>query len=169
MRLASSEETTMTRGRMLLAGGACVALITLAGAGAWAKNGVVTTRDGQRYEGDVAEKGDNLVVTVKGGIPVTVQKDNIDAVEYADSTKAQFDQRLAKLDKKDSKGHVDLARWAIDKRESSLALDALDGALEANPNNEEAIQLRSLIYKQQRMQKAADARNGVAVAAAAAP
>src|SRR5207253_1052618 len=72
MTSASSEETTMTRGRMLLAGGACLMLITLAGAAAWAKNGVVTTRDGQRYEGDVAEKGDYVVVTVKGGIPVTI-------------------------------------------------------------------------------------------------
>src|SRR3954465_15441436 len=138
------------RGRGSLAGGACRPRSTLAssraggpvrvpwgGGGGWGKNGVVLSGEGKSYEGDVAEKGDNVVVTVKGGIPVTLQKDTVDTIEYADNTAAQFKQRLAKLDEKDSKGHVELARWAIDRREYSLAQDALDGALDADKNNEE--------------------------------
>jgi hypothetical protein len=61
----------------------------------------------------------------------------------------------------------------MDKREPDLALDALDEAVDINPNNEEAIMLRSVVEKQRRIQQMTDARDAarakVTRAAFAAP
>jgi hypothetical protein len=167
----------MTRSRRrrqrVMRGLACLALLAgSAAAGvAWARIGTVTTITGERYDGDVVERGDEVVVTMKGNIPITRKRNEVQ-IEYAASTAEQFQQRLAKLDKKDSNGRVELARWAIDRREPDLALDALDEAIDVNPSNEDAIMLRTVVEKQRRIQQIPDAKAGrptVTTAALAAP
>src|SRR5215212_5926074 len=102
---------------------------------AWAKNGVVTTKDGKSFEGEVTEKGEVVTIIMKGNIPVKMNRANVADITYVASNKDQFDQRMAKLGKNDSNGRVELAKWALDKKEYDLALDALDSAIAINPNN----------------------------------
>jgi hypothetical protein len=151
------------RQQRVVRGLACLALLagTAAAAGiAWGRSGIVTTLTGEHFEGDVTERGDDVVIAVKGKIAITRPRNQV-TIEYPGTTKKQFERQLAKLDKNDSDGRVKLARWAIDKRELDLALDALDEALKINPNDNDAAALRSVVEKQQRIQRMADDKTGV--------
>jgi hypothetical protein len=156
------------------------ALLTLAtllswGAMAMAENKIVTTKDGQSYEGEVVQSGDRVTITPRGGAKVTLFKANVASIEAAPTIESQFRGRLAKLQKNDAKGRVELANWAVTKNELGLAMEALDGAIAIDPNYEEAIQLRSTLAKARKAAATSSARTAApkkAVtpdAAAAAP
>src|SRR5687767_6061776 len=155
-------DTPMTR-TWMLGGLACL----LCAAAALAERSVVTMRDGTVHEGEVTEKGDSLEILTKGKIPFKVLRSDVASVRQAGSLKAQFDQRMAKLKPDDAVGRIELARWAFDKGDYSLALDALDAAIAIDPNNEEARSLHRNVQAQQAMQrKARDARRAREAAAA---
>jgi hypothetical protein len=148
----------MTRGSTRAAAVlSCLLAVVVTGALAWGKAKIVTPKNGKPFEGEVTESGDKVIITLKTGQKVTIYRDNIESIVDAPSVEEQFKQRMAKLSKKDSAGHVELARWAIDRREYSLALDALDAALAIDPSNEDAIQLARTVEKQRRLAPAAAA------------
>src|SRR5438132_1990813 len=109
-----------------------------------AKPGVVITRDGQRLEGEITEKTDSVVISIRG-IETAVPRDNIASLTYSEPFEKQFQDRLAKLDPKDVKGRLELARWAFDQKQYSTARDACEAALAIDPNNREAVELESLV------------------------
>ena len=117
-----------------------------------AKPGVVITRDGQRLEGEITEKTDSVVVSIRG-IETAVPRDNIASLTYSEPFEKQFQDRLAKLDPKDVKGRLELARWAFDQKQYSAARDACDSALAIDPNNREAVDLENLVRGQMRMEQ----------------
>lgn len=124
-----------------------IAVVLIWGIMARAENKIVTTNDGQSYEGEVTQSGDRVIITPRGGAKITLFKANVASIEVAASTEKQFRDRLAKLNKDDARGRVGLANWAVKKNELGLAMEALDGAIAINPNDEEAIQLRSTLAK----------------------
>src|SRR5688572_29828685 len=126
MRLLRRGDIMMTRGWIRPAAVGLLFVLTAAGGPAWAKPGTVTTRDGQTYEGEITEKGEVVTVMMKGNIPVRINRANVSGIEYAGSVKEQFEQRMAKLGKEDAVGRVELAQWALDKKEYDLSMDALD-------------------------------------------
>src|SRR5262249_46741413 len=58
-----------------------VVLLSIALATALAKQGVVTTKSGQTYEGDVIERPDGVIIIAKG-IQTRVAKDDVATVTY---------------------------------------------------------------------------------------
>src|SRR5687767_11838216 len=99
----------MTRGWMRPAAVGLMLVLGTGAAIAWGKPGTVITNDGQTFEGEVTEKGQSVTVMTKGNIPVTINRANVSAIEYAGSVKQQFEQRMAKLGKEDADGRVKLA------------------------------------------------------------
>ena len=92
--------------RWRLVGGSLFLLITFSTGWLLAKQGVVTTRDGQRVEGDINEKADEVVVT-SHGVNTVIARDNIASLQYSEAFEKQFQDRLAKLDPKDVNGRIE--------------------------------------------------------------
>src|SRR5207244_5314731 len=90
------------------------ALALLAASMLFAKPGVVVTNDGQRLEGEITEKGDEVTVNIRG-INTVLSRGNIASITYSEPFEKEFQDRLAKLDPKDVKGRIELARWAFDQ------------------------------------------------------
>src|SRR5690242_20389087 len=106
----------------------CAALVLLIiVAHASAKPGVVKTRDGQTYEGDVKEDGTVVIVTTRR-VPLTIQRADVESIEYLGTIDEQYAQRMAKLTEKDVNGRIDIARWAFDAGRYDLARDAVESA-----------------------------------------
>lgn len=140
----------MTRSWMLVS---AAAVCLLCAGVLLGREGVVTDKQGNTYEGDVTEDGEFLKIVNEKGVPTRVQKANVESIEYADSVEEQFKQRMAKLKDNDSSGRVAVARWAYEKREYSLALDALDAAIDIDPDNQDARELKRTILKQQELDR----------------
>src|SRR5947208_8262687 len=76
-----------------------------------ARQGVIHTRDGRTIEGDITEKEDAVTVSERG-IEASINRADIDSISYDQDVEKEYQQRLAKLDKNDVKGRLQLARWA---------------------------------------------------------
>src|SRR5262245_11864598 len=127
---------------------ACVALL---GSILLAKPGVVITHQGLRYEGDVVEKGDTLIVT-RNGVVTRINRADVASIEYVGTVEEQFRQRMNLLGARDVKGRIELARFAYDQNAYSLAEEALNGALEIEPDNAEASTLLETIRRQAQLE-----------------
>src|SRR6266576_5651771 len=113
---------------LLILGG--VLLTTIA----FARQGVIHTRDGRTIEGDITERDDSVTVSIRG-IETTINRTDIDTLNYEQDIEKEYQARLAKLDKSDVKGRLQLARWAFDHHNYPLARDAANKALEVDPNS----------------------------------
>src|SRR5688572_28294317 len=123
----------MTRSHALLLVVICAT--TLLTQPAQAKPGVVRTRDGQVYEGEVDEKDPAVVVVVVKGIQTRIDRGRVAAIEYPTDSKQQALQtRLAKLGPRDAAGRVALAREAMAQQQYTIARDALEQARLIDPN-----------------------------------
>jgi hypothetical protein len=142
----------------------CAALsLLLLAAHLSAKPGVVKTRDGQTYEGDVKEDGATVTVTARK-VPLTIQRADIDSIEYLGTIDEQYQQRMAKLTEKDVNGRLDVARWAFDEGRYDLARDAVESALTIDPNSREANTLLESIRVQIRLERGKKGGAGTAEA-----
>jgi hypothetical protein len=127
--------------------------LMLAGAAVvMAAPGVVRTKSGTTFEGNVTEKADAVVVNVRG-IDTTIPRAEIESLEYGTFDEI-WNKRFAALDAKDVAGRIQLARQAYDGKHYPLADRALTEAIALEPNNAEANQLLTLVRNQQRLQPA---------------
>jgi hypothetical protein len=123
-----------------------------------AKPGVVKTRSGQVYEGDVNQRDDGSVVVTIRGSTITIARDDVESIEYTAATfREQFEQRRAKLDPADVRGRLDLARLALEHKEFDLAAQVTDEAIALSPSNQEALTLRETIRQQARLERTREA------------
>src|SRR5688572_1017947 len=105
----------MTRGWML--GTVACLLLGLTGAMvAWGKSKVVTTKDGNTFEGEVTEKGEVLTITPRKGPPIKLNRANVAGMEDAASVADQLRGQMAKLGRDDVAGRIKLARTAVDEK-----------------------------------------------------
>jgi hypothetical protein len=127
---------------------------TLVTSSLFAKQGVVQTRTGQVYDGEVDDRAGADVVTVTvRGIATQIPRADVQSITYGRGLDAEYKERLAKLDAKDFKGRMDLARWAFSQKRYDLARDAADKALAIDPNSSEATNFLTLVQSQQRMER----------------
>src|SRR4051812_25545448 len=158
----TAEMNLMKNRRRWATGGAMMAVViatllvffTVSTAGA--KTGVVTTKDGQRIEGDVTENDQEVVVDIHG-VKTHITRDNLASLVYSESFEKQFQDRLNALDPGDVRGRLDLAKWAIDQKQYDAARTAVDQVQAIDPNNREAFDLQNLIRSQARLDRASRA------------
>ncbi len=155
--------------RRWVAGAAAVFLLATV---VLAKPGSVTTKDGQVIEGDIAEHDEKVDITSAKGIKTTILRDGVESIDYFASDDEEFQKRLAKLDAKDVQGRIDLARWAMDRKQYKLARDVLEMALDIDPNNADADALLKTARRQMQLKPATrreSAENGSEPAPGPAP
>jgi hypothetical protein len=133
----------------LVAGVAMVTLFT--GSLLLAKPGVVKTKTGRTYYGDVSKADDGTVVVTIRGVEKHIPPAEVENVsEQAGDFRADFDARQKKLDPNDVAGHIELARFALDNGEFVLANQMVEQAVRLDPKNTEAAALRESIRKEAR-------------------
>lgn len=113
--------------------------------------GVVRTKDGGIYDGQVEEQQETVKITVRG-IQTTIPRENIASIVYGDF-ETRWNTDYEKLAEKDTKGRMDLAKRAFEERRYDLAEKALNDTLAIDPNNADAAELLRLTLIQRRLEK----------------
>jgi hypothetical protein len=134
-----------------------VAGCLLAVSAALAKPGMVITRDGQAFEGDIDDTSTpgKVIVTDKRGIKTALPRAAVERPFYYDSNnpRAEFDAQMAKgrlkpKGPKDVSGQLAAAHWAIDHKQYEMAKEALDEAARNDPANPDVKALQQSVEKQ---------------------
>jgi len=112
-----------------------------------AQPGIVKTRDGQTFEGEIIESGDQVIVERKG-IKVTIEKNDIRSISYSNSVEQEYQRRLAKLAARDVRGRLELAQYAFHNKAYALALDVLGEAQRIQPKNEDVGEMVRTVERQ---------------------
>jgi hypothetical protein len=120
--------------RRWLVGGLTVVLLASA---LLAKPGVVTTRQGDKFTGDVTEDDKFIYIDGAGG-QIKLDKRNIANITYTKTIDDQYAERHAKLAADDVKGRMDLADWASQNQRTDLAVAVLTEARKIDPMNKDA-------------------------------
>jgi len=139
-----------------LAGTACLASLL------FARPGVVVTHSGARYEGDVTERGDDLIVSIKG-VHTTIPRGDVATLDYTGTFDDECAPRLAELHADDVEGRLALAKWAMSQRQYVAARDAIEAALVIDPNSQDAVELQTVVRSQRRLEAQSRAEPRAAV------
>lgn len=113
--------------------------------------GVVRTKDGSVYDGQVEEQQETVKVTVRG-IQTTIPRESVASIVYGDF-ETRWNNDYEKLSEKDAKGRMELAKRAFEEQRYDLAEKALNDTLTIDPNNADAAELLRLTLIQRRMEK----------------
>ena len=135
----------------------CIAGLVLSSLAALllADHGIVVTKDGSTYEGDVREEEQSVIVVIRG-IETRFPRADIERIDYGDFEK-DFHDQLAKLGPNDVAGRIALARQAFDRRRYDLAREAVADAQRIDPNSREAADMMDLIDRTQRLERSGQA------------
>jgi hypothetical protein len=127
---------------------------SLLGSGALllAQPGVVTTRDGQAFDGDVREETDSIHITIHG-VTTVIPRNRVLQIRWKGDYAAEFRARLAKLASDDVGGRIALARDAFGKGRYDLSRDALEQSLKIDPNSKDAYDMLDLVQQQIRLER----------------
>lgn len=118
----------------------------------WAATGVVVTRDGNRYEGEITEEANQVIISIHGAQTV-IPRHQVLSIEHFEDFDMAFGRRLAALDPQDVQGRIELARQAMERQRFDLARDTLEETLRIDPNNQQASDLLSLVYSHIRLER----------------
>ncbi|MBA3273205.1 MAG: hypothetical protein H0T11_04950 [Chthoniobacterales bacterium] len=118
----------------------------------YGREGAVKLNDGRTLAGDVEEANGNVNVTIHG-IKTVLSRADVKSIDYDVDAETEFKDRLAKLEGDDATGRIELARWAFEKEEYTLAKTAVDEALKIDPNNADAVTMRATVQSQMRLKK----------------
>jgi hypothetical protein len=104
----------------------------------FAREGTVITKDGHSYPGDVTVKGDTVEIVSPGvNGPIGIKMANVDKIQYVDDLSAEVKTGLAKLDKRDVKSRIALAKVAVEGKAYDAARAVLLDAQAIEPANRE--------------------------------
>lgn len=120
-----------------------------------ARPGVVTTKDGTVYEGQIEEREGSLVVNIRG-IETTIPRENVASVKYGTFAE-QYEKERQSLGANDSAGRVTLAKKALAAGEYDLALSTIEEALAIDPNSADATDLQRAVIAQRRVKQGSGA------------
>lgn len=148
------------------------------GSPAFARQAVVTLRDGSRIEGDVTEvparedtqtPADTIIIRTRGS-EVRVVRANVVSINYTEETELEFNRRHRDLASDDAPGRLELARFALERRRPDLAQTVLREALAIDPNSREGSALYAAAKSQLELERRNQERTSAsAVAVADAP
>ncbi|HVT88271.1 MAG TPA: hypothetical protein VHD56_05430 [Tepidisphaeraceae bacterium] len=132
---------------------ATLAAAGLAASVLFADQGIVKTKDGSTFEGDVKETTTSVTVTIHG-VDTVIPKTDVQLIQRAGDYEQDFRDRLSKLDPKDVAGRITMAREAFGRRRYDLAQNASESAVAIDPNNKDAIDMLNTVVSQIRAERA---------------
>ncbi|MBC8107823.1 MAG: hypothetical protein H7Z14_14640 [Anaerolineae bacterium] len=152
---SKSRPVAIARARVVVwLAGAVLVVTALVASVALAKPGIVKTRSGAIYSGDVVERGNTITVSIRG-VETKIARADIESIEYqTGSLQEQLDERRSKLAADDVKGRVELGRWAMDNQMLQPALELALEATQIDPTDDSAISLRETVRQQQKADRA---------------
>jgi hypothetical protein len=127
-------------------------LILLCTTALLARPGILKTKSGETYNGEIKDDGDSYTVTVDK-VDSQIPKSDVASVAYNDSVDQEFSQRMASLGPKDAEGRVKVARFAFDNGRNDLAIQALSVAMQIDPENADAASMLKTVQAQQGMEQ----------------
>jgi hypothetical protein len=119
-------------------------ILTLAAAVAWAAAAspamadVVHLKSGKKFEGQVEDKGDTVVVRLESGSKFTFDRADVDRIEAKTPPWEVYAQKARALKSDDAAGHLELAKWCRDNGLASRMQKELEATIKADPDNAEA-------------------------------
>lgn len=123
---------------------------------------VVLLRDGQQLTGFIVEQDDTRVLLRIVGIPTTLKRSEIEAIQVLPPVLTRFQQLRAAVADDDIDGRVMLAEWLRARGQFAVAYDEVEAALQREPTHVEGRRLKALIVSQQELLRAARARQEAA-------
>ena len=108
------------------------------GSAAWAaQRGIVKFKDGRpQMEGEIEEKADTVTVNIPAGdrkIQIEVPREAVASIEYVANLEAEYKGQLAKINKDDPRAHLEVARWAFDRKKWAWAREQVAAAQAIDP------------------------------------
>src|SRR4051812_6350276 len=99
----------------------CAALVICVCASAlFARPGVVHSRDGMTYDGDVTETENTVTIRVHG-IATTLDRSKVAGIAYGENIATDIEGRWKKLQPRDVRGRLALGKEAFEARQYLLA------------------------------------------------
>lgn len=134
---------------------ACLSLLAavMVGSVVFADPSVVRTRDGASFEGEVVEKDDSVIVTIRG-VDTVIPKSDVASIDKVGNIDQELQAKLARLDPREVNGRILLAREAFGRNRYELARDILSAALVIDANNRDATDLLEVVNSHIRMERA---------------
>ncbi len=112
-------------------------MVGMLASGLLAKPGIVHTKDGASFQGDITEDAKYVKIVI-GKIQTQVDKRNVAKIEYTASLEDQLAEREKKLAPNDVKGRIELGKWASENQRPDLAVLVLQDATKIDPANRDA-------------------------------
>jgi hypothetical protein len=109
---------------------------------------VVYLTNGQKISGRLVENDQDHVVVLVGNIRLDLPKAQVERVELQPSLVQQYESMRRMISPKDLPQRILLAQWLFDKEKYDWALKEVDGVLDEDSANPEALRLRRLILAQ---------------------
>ncbi len=116
-----------------------------------ARPGIVHLKDGKTVIGDITESDTGITIHTANNPPAIIPRTEVASIHYDQTYVEDFHERLAKLDPKDVKGLLALAKDALEQQQYRLANEAVDVAERADPNSREVADMRQHIRVQQQL------------------
>ena len=112
-----------------------------------ADSGVIKTRNGQTFSGDITVEGDQIIVQHKG-IKTTIPSSEVLTITYSESVAEEYRRRHERLGRYDVRGRIELAQWLFQNKSYSLAMDVLNEAQDIQPRNPEVQDMIHVVERQ---------------------
>ena len=112
-----------------------------------ADSGVIKTRNGQTFSGDITILSDQIIVERKG-IKTTIARDDVLTITYSESVAEEYRRRHERLARYDVRGRIELAQWLFANKSYSLATEVLNEALQIQPRNPEVQDMMHVVERQ---------------------
>lgn len=119
-------------------------VVSLAGA-CWARQGVVTTKDGREFTGEVVKDDLSGVTLIISGIEMFLQREDIDRVVYPMTVEEQYAARRAELSEDDADAWYRLMSWLFESQAYTLARKELELFVKRHPGDSRAQRLSTII------------------------
>ena len=126
---------------------------------ALAKQAVVVTKEGRRFEGELVEQTGERIVLQISGIKTTIDRENVESFEVQPGIEQIYEQRRAELEDDDLDGRYALAYDMYDRGAYDLALQEINALLERFPNADRVQRLKDVVEQSRRMDEQSDAQD----------
>ncbi len=98
-------------------------------------------KNGQKFEGKVVVKGDQVILLLESGTRLPFPKDRVDRIERGPAPWELYAVKAKKLKSADAAGHLELAKWCGGKKLYKRKKKHLAAVVKLDPDNAEAHRL----------------------------
>jgi hypothetical protein len=122
------------------------------------REAIVVLKDGQRYTGTLISRSPDLVVLKISGIEMPIRMAQVSRVSILPPVLDRYREMRATVEDNDVEGLLRLVEWLRAHEQWNLAIDELEHILKVQPDNPDALKMRTLVISQRDLAEKARAR-----------